>query len=351
MKKINRITACLLSIAMVMSLAACGGMPTGWKDQSSGQPAESSVSAKPDGAVPPSDTDPVSEAEDAAETATISADELTSEMDTSSSMWELAQRIFPDLILYKSSSGKFTYTPINKDLPLCEYDWTNLTRLSTKHKEFEYVENGETKSVKGIDVSSYQGEIDWEKVAADGVKFAFIRLGYRGYESGKLVLDKEFEKNVTGAIKSGVAVGIYFVTQAISEEEAVEEADFVMETIRPYNITWPIVLDIEEAGSGGSNVRTIGLTAPERTDYVIAFCERVKEKGYTPMLYCAIRWFVEELELDRLTDYEKWFAQYFNRPYYPYEFNVWQYTNQGSVSGIKGNVDLNISMKDFGAKH
>ena len=347
MKNINRAIACLLSIIMIMTLAACGGVPTGWQQQ---EQNTADLSAKPESAdLPePALADPE---EDMAETATINVEELTEEMDTSSSMWELAQRIFPDFILYKTSLGQFTYTPVNKDLPLCEYDWTNLVRLAKNHKEFEYVENGETKSIKGIDVSHYQGDIDWEKVAADGVKYAFIRLGYRGYESGKLVMDQDFETNVTGALKSGVAVGVYFVTQAVSEEEALEEAEFVMDAIAPYNITWPVVLDIEEAGNGSSKVRTNGLSAAERTDYVIAFCERIKEKGYTPMLYCAIRWFVEELELDRLTDYEKWFAQYFNRPYYPYEFHVWQYTNQGSVNGIKGNVDLDLSMKDFGARN
>jgi len=347
--KITRILSLLLSVCILLSLAACGGMPTAWQQQnvSSGN---GGVSAKPDSAAAPQENAELTELEDEYETATISVDELTAEMDTSSSMWELAQRIFPDVILYKSSSGQFTYKPIDRNLPLCEYDWTKLVRLAKNHKEFEYIDNGETKSIKGIDVSRYQGDIDWDKVAADGVKFAFIRLGYRGYESGKLTMDSDFEKNVSGAIKSGIAVGVYFVTQAISEEEAVEEADYVLNAIAPYNVTWPIVLDIEEAGSGASNVRTINLTASERTDYVIAFCERIKEKGHTPMLYCAIRWFVEELELNRLADYEKWFAQYFNRPYYPYEFHVWQYTNQGAVDGIKGNVDLDISMKDFGAK-
>ena len=351
MKKTKTILALALCAVMTMSLAACGGMPTGWQ-QSTPQPSgNADFSGKPEGgsqeAVP---ADTLGTEEDLSETTTISIDELVEETNTSSGMWELAQRIFPDVILYKSSMGQFTYVPINKKLPLCEYDWTKLVRLVKGHKELEYVDNGETLSLKGIDVSRYQGEIDWEKVAADGVKFAFIRLGYRGYETGKLTLDSDFEKNVSGAIKNGVAVGVYFVTQAISEEEGIEEADFVLQNIAPYNITWPIVLDIEEAGGGGSNVRTSQLTAAERTDYTIAFCERIKEKGYTPMLYCAIRWFVEELELERLTDYEKWFAQYFNRPYYPYEFHVWQYTNQGAVDGIKGNVDLNISMKDFGKK-
>lgn len=344
MKKIQKLTAVFLSAVMLMTFAACGADP----ERSSAEPSNSpGFIAKPDGLDAESAEN---DDEDEAATVSISVDQLISDANTSSSMWELAQRIFSDKIIYKSSSGQYTYAHIDRNLPLCEYDWTNIVQLDKPHREVEYMTEGDTVSIKGIDVSRYQGEIDWEKVAADGVKFAFIRLGYRGYETGKLVLDSSFEANVTGAVKNGVAVGVYFVTQAVSEEEGREEADFVIENIAPYNITWPVVLDIEDAGDGGSGVRTSQLSAEERTDYVIAFCERIKEKGYTPMLYCAIRWFVEMLELERLTDYDKWFAQYFNRPYYPYEFHVWQYTNKGAVDGISGNVDLNISMKDYGKK-
>lgn len=278
--------------------------------------------------------------------AAVSREELIRSLNESSSMWELAQRIFNNAIIYRSKSGQYTSAPIDKELPLCEYDWSNLQRLLKSHREFEYVEDGKVKSIKGIDVSRYQGDINWEKVASDGVRFVFVRLGYRGYETGKLTMDSKFEDNIKGALKNGIAVGVYFVTQAVSEEEGREEAEFVLEAIAPYKVTWPIVLDIEEAGG---KARTDGLSASERTDFVIAFCDRVRESGYTPMLYCAVRWFIEELELERLTDCEKWFAQYFNRPYYPYEFHVWQYTNKGSVAGISGNVDLNISMKDYGA--
>ncbi len=266
---------------------------------------------------------------------------------SSSAVWEFIQRFFTNTIVYKDKLGNFVYAPVDNSLPKSNYNFDNLVNINpTGTKELEYVENGVTTSIKGIDVSQYQADIDWEKVAADGVKFVMIRAGYRGYGTGKLVQDTKFEDNIQGALKNNVAVGIYFVTQAVSEEEAVEEADFVLEMIKPYRVTWPIVLDIEEAGGGTG--RTAGLTADERTTYTLAFCDRIKEFGYVPMLYCNIRWFMEELDLSRLTLVDKWFAQYFNRPFFPYEFTMWQYSSTGKVDGIKGNVDLNLSFRDYG---
>ena len=262
------------------------------------------------------------------------------------SAWELLQDLLPNLIVYRGAGGVFQYASIDRSLPQSDYDWTNLVEVNESPREVEYVVDGETVSIRGIDVSTYQGEIEWDKVAASGVKFVFIRLGYRGYESGLLVRDDRFEANIQGALQNGIAVGVYFVTQAVSVEEAVEEAQFVMENIRPYNVTWPIVLDIEDAAS--TTARTAELTQQQRTDHAIAFCETVKEGGYRPMLYCNIRWFIEKLDITRITEYDKWFAQYFRKPFFPYAFQVWQYSSTGSIEGIKGNVDYNISFVDYG---
>ena len=322
----NRLAAlAALLLALSLLLSACG-------TESSGQDAQ----AKP-GSAPEEAEEPYVK---------IKLSDLKKYLDSSSSMMELAQRFFTDTIVYRGADGKYKFEPVNDSLPLSNYDWDGLRKGDGK--ELIYEEGGQTASIKGIDVSRYQGDIDWEKVAADGVKFVFVRLGYRGYSEGALIADEKFEEYVKGAASNGIGVGIYFVTQAISEEEAVEEAEFVLDAIRPYNITWPVVLDIEEAAS--PTARTVGLGASERTDYTIAFCEKIREAGYTPMLYCNIRWYLEELELERLTAYDKWFAQYFNRPFFPYEFSVWQYTNTGSVDGIKGNVDMNMSMKDYSRK-
>ncbi len=292
--------------------------------------------------------DQTSQAAEETEYISIPVSEFKRYADDSSSLWEFVQRFFSDVIVYKDALGSYQYEPINRDLPQSDYDFDNLVNVKPGSKELEYQVDGRTVSIKGIDVSKYQGDIDWAKVAADGVKFAFIRLGYRGYGSGNMVLDEKFEENIRGASENGIQVGVYFVTQAITAEEGAEEAAFVLENIAPYRVTWPIVLDMEE--TSGSDPRTGSMTPTERTDACIAFCEKIKEAGHTPMLYSHVRWFIEELELERLTDYDKWFAQYFNRPFFPYAFQVWQYTSTGKVDGIKGNVDLNISFKDYSQK-
>lgn len=322
MKKFVSIILCIALLASL--LAGC--------TQQSGQ---TEPSAKPDTVLTPQD-----------EIVSYTVGEIQEFGRNDASVWELLQDLLPNLIVYRGAGGVFQYASIDRSLPQSDYDWSNLVEVSETPREVEYAVDGETVSIKGIDVSTYQGDIDWEKVAASGVKFVFIRLGYRGYESGLLVKDDRFEDNIRGALQNGIAVGVYFVTQAISVEEAVEEAQFVMENIRPYNVTWPIVLDIEDAAS--ATARTAELSQQARTDHAIAFCETVKESGYTPMLYCNIRWFIEKLDITRITDYDKWFAQYFRKPFFPYAFQVWQYSSTGRIDGIEGNVDYNISFVDYG---
>ena len=322
MKRFVTIIRCIARLASL--LAGC--------TQQSGQ---AEPSAKPDTVLTPQD-----------EIVSYTVGEIQEFGRNDASVWELLQDLLPNLIVYRSAGGVFQYASIDRSLPQSDYDWSNLVEVSETPREVEYAVDGETVSIKGIDVSTYQGDIDWEKVAASGVKFVFIRLGYRGYESGLLVKDDRFEDNIRGALQNGIAVGVYFVTQAISVEEAVEEAQFVMENIRPYNVTWPIVLDIEDAAS--ATARTAELSQQARTDHAIAFCETVKESGYTPMLYCNIRWFIEKLDITRITDYDKWFAQYFRKPFFPYAFQVWQYSSTGRIDGIEGNVDYNISFVDYG---
>ena len=297
------------------------------------------------GDTPQTEPEPSATPEDDTEYVTVTLDEFKTYADTSTNMWEFIQRFFKDVIVYKTEAGKFAYEPIDRSLPQSDYDWSKLKEVGLESREVEYVENGETVSIKGIDVSRYQGDIDWEKVATCGVKFAFIRLGYRGYSTGNIVVDEKFEYNIKEALRNGIEVGVYFVTQATSVEEGIEEAEFVLDTIKPYKVSWPIVLDIEDAGS--DNARTVLLTRDERTTYACAFCDRIKDAGKVPMVYTNIRWFIEKLDISRLAAYNKWFAQYFNRPFFPYEFQIWQYTSSGKIDGIEGSVDLNISFVDY----
>ncbi len=211
--------------------------------------------------------------------------------------------------------------------------------------EMEYVENGVVVSHKGIDVSKYQGKIDWEKVKADGVEYAFVRLGLRGYGSGKIVMDEYYEENMREASAAGVETGVYFFTQAIAVEEAVEEANYVIENMADYDVTYPVVFDVEMIV--GDDGRANELSQELRTEICIAFCDTIKAAGYTPMIYGNIRCFTQMLDMPRLEAYEKWYAFYDDYMYMPYEVSVWQYSEKGSVNGIKGDVDMNISYKTW----
>ena len=349
-KFIKTLSALALTLLLSAGLAACAvfqpkeAAVSDDPGAATEPPASSTVSAKPGADIGLSDPESEAVLPDPS-SRTVTIEQVIEYANNSKYLMEFAQRFFDDYIIYTDSSGRFTYVPVDKTMPLSDYNWDNLVKVPDTANELAYIENGAEAAIKGIDVSTYQNKIDWEKVAADGVKFAIIRLGYRGYSSGKLVTDDRFEENIKGAIKAGVNVGVYFVTQAVSVEEAEAEAAYVLEAIAPYKISFPVVLDIEDAAS--SSARTNLLTASERTDYTIAFCEEVKKKGYTPMLYCNIRWFMEKLELSRLTEYDKWFAQYFNRPFFPYEFQIWQYTNKGRVNGIEGDVDLNLCFSGY----
>lgn len=257
---------------------------------------------------------------------------------------EFLQGFFDDAILYKDKSG-IVYAPIDPKLPKNSYDWSNLVWTNGR---VDYVENGVSKALAGIDVSKYQGEIDWDKVKADGIDFAFIRYGSRGWGTGKLVEDELFHKNMQNARRAGVEVGVYFYTQAVSAEEAVEEANAVVQALQGYKVSFPVVLDTEEVHEGDS--RTNELSSEEMTAAALAFCDTVAAAGYRPMIYAGTKWFVSRLELERLTKYDLWLAQYYKTPFFPYDFQIWQYTGSGKVDGIQGDVDLNLCFVNYAPK-
>lgn len=247
-----------------------------------------------------------------------------------------------DELLVATDEG-IVFVPVLDSIAKHSLDLDNLQVLDSG--EFQYVEDGEVVSHKGIDVSKYQQNIDWEQVAADGVEFAFIRVGIRGYGSGALVEDDYFEDNVEQALEQGIAVGVYFYSQAITVEEAEEEADFVLEAIEGMDITYPVVLDVEKVGE--DDARADSLTQEERTAICIAFCERIAEAGYTPMIYGNTETFTLLLDLERIADYDRWIAYYDEALCFPYEFSIWQYTHYGTVAGIGDSADLNISFKEW----
>ena len=242
-----------------------------------------------------------------------------------------------------ADAGEYYFFPISDELKHNTYDPEQFV-LDEDHI-MNYYENGEKISHKGIDVSRYQGSIDWEKVARDDVEYAFIRLGIRGYTEGAIQEDETFEDNIVGARRNNIDVGVYFFTQATSVQEAEEEAQYVLDMIEPYRVDYPVVIDVETVTN--ANARTSDLTKEERTQYCIAFCEIIKNAGYTPMIYGNLKTFMLMLDIEQLEDYDKWFAYYDDHFYFPYDFKVWQYTDAGKVNGIGKDVDLNISFEDL----
>ena len=198
-------------------------------------------------------------------------------------------------------------------------------------------------SLVGINVNYKNGEIDWTQVAENGVDFAMIRLGYRGYGTGRIVTDTYFETNLKGALENDIEVGVYFFSQAINEEEAMEEAQYCMDLLQDYDITYPIVFDWEPYDSS-LNPRTDGLSDEMLTKCAVAFCQAVEDGGYESMVYSNLTYFYLHYDLTQLVDFPLWLAQYNETPTFYYHFSMWQYSSTGTVPGIEGNVDLNIQL-------
>ena len=190
----------------------------------------------------------------------------------------------------------------------------------------------------GIDVSKWNGTIDWNAVKNSGVSYVIIRVGYRGSSQGALIEDPKFKTNIKGATAAGIKVGVYFFTQAVDEVEAVQEASMVLDRISGYKISYPVFLDVE--GSGG---RGDAIDSATRTAVCKAFCNTIKNAGYTPGIYANKTWLSSKMDAGALSGYKIWLAQYAKTPTYTGRYDLWQYRSNGKVSGISGNVDLNLS--------
>lgn len=229
---------------------------------------------------------------------------------------------------------------ISSNVPRHNYD---LERFITDENGYMEYNTDENSSVLGMDLSKYQGDIDWETVANESdIEFVMLRLGYRGYSEGGLVIDDSYVRNSTGASECGFNIGVYFFTQAINYEEGVEEAQFVLENLGDVNITYPIVIDTEQMET---DARANEISNADRTAAIVGFCETIKAAGYRPMIYANRNWYAANLDMDQLGDYDLWLAHYANVPDFPYLFRMWQYTPSGSVPGVTGDVDLDIFIR------
>lgn len=199
----------------------------------------------------------------------------------------------------------------------------------------------------GIDVSKYNGDINWDKVKKDGVDFAIVRVGYRGYgKSGTLCTDPNYQANIKGALAAGIKVGVYYFTEALTTDEAREEAEFCISKINDYNITLPVAIDYEYPTDGKNPIGRMynaKLTKAEATANVKAFCAAVKKAGYTPLVYA------NKSDLSSLINgktignsYKVWLANYTTKTTYTNSYEYWQYTSSGKVNGITGKVDCNF---------
>lgn len=195
-------------------------------------------------------------------------------------------------------------------------------------------------SVLGIDVSSFQGNIDWEKVKNAGIDFVIIRAAGRGYgKSGVLYSDDLAQQNYRGAKAAGLKVGAYIFSQAITVEEAREEAEYLLQLTQDWELDMPLVFDWE---CEGENYRTYGLDPRTLTDCIQAFCRRVEEDGHTAMIYFNPSFHNTKFYIEELTGYQFWLAMYSDQMSYPYHIDMWQYTKTGRVPGISGDVDINL---------
>ena len=279
------------------------------------------------------------------ERVTLGLDSLLTFFDEVGAGNELAQRLFSDRLLYRSEdTNRYMAAPIRSDIPHNEYDWQY---LDTTDGRWSYNDGNGTQSVLGIDVSEHQGTIDWAAVAADGIDFAMVRALYRGYgHAGSLNEDANVTANIEGALAAGLDVGVYVFSQATTVDEALEEANRVIEMVSGYEITYPIVFDLEKLA--GVDTRTDALTMEEVTACARAFCDRVTEAGYHPMVYANMCGAVEHFDLAELSDIDLWFAQYYSQPFFPYRMTMLQYSDTASVAGIEGNVDLDICFTPYG---
>lgn len=244
-----------------------------------------------------------------------------------------------------NDSGEEEWVPIDAGLEQNAYDLKSFVCQSDFMK---YYKDGKVISYLGVDISEKQGYVDFNKVKKAGIDFCMIRAGARGYGTGQLFLDDNFTDNMKRASDAGLEVGVYFYSQAITEEEVLEEVMLVLDTIKDYNVTYPVAFQMEYVENDTARVEQLSKTS--KTELAQIFLGTVQSSGYTPMLYGKKEWLLKKVDLTKLSDYDVWLSQNEMQPDYPYQFGVWQYTNHAVVDGISGSVNLNISLIDYSEK-
>lgn len=249
---------------------------------------------------------------------------------------------YEGMVEVESGFGTKMWVELYEDVPVSTFSPSDFRREGT----FISYTGGGPEALRGIDVSEHQKGIDWELVAAQGIDFAMIRAGYRGYSQGGLYEDEYFRQNISLAMDNGVEVGVYFFSQAVTPEEAVEEAEYLLELIGESGaaVTMPVAFDWENIDN--DDARTDELSGAVLTDCAVAFCERIKQAGYTPAVYAYRYLAYFRYDLPRLTDYQLWIGAIGDSPDFYYRHDIWQYSAEGQVRGIEGPVDLNLLFRE-----
>ena len=241
--------------------------------------------------------------------------------------------------------GKKTYYEILEDVPVNDYDLEN--DLLNENGMLSYKDN-KREAIKGVDLSKYNGTVDFNVLKDKDVKFVMLRLGSRGYGTGSISLDEKFVEYAQNAQLAGLQIGAYFYSQAVNEMEAIEEANYIVGAVSGFSVKYPIAIDIESVS--GDEARTDKLTSKERTAVVKTFCDTVKGYGYKPIIYATRDMLIAGLDLVELEDYDVWLADENVPTDYPYRFAMWQYNKKGKIDGISGDIDLNLCFINYEQK-
>lgn len=241
--------------------------------------------------------------------------------------------------LITNRDGSEEWVLISPYLRKNTYDFTN---MEDKAGLKRYMENGRKTSYVGVDISKHTGKINFPSLKAAGVDYVMIRLGSRGYSTGQITLDENFKENIEGAIEAQLDVGVYFYSQAISQDEAIQEVNFVVQNLEPYRgkVKYPVAFNMGFVSNDKSRIE--GLSREDKTMVTVNFLEGVKAAGYVPMVYGDKEWLLKEVDLTKLQDFDVWLSQEEEIPDYPYLYTMWQYDTDGVLNGIDGGADLNV---------
>lgn len=246
--------------------------------------------------------------------------------------------------MVKTSDGQEEWVLISPYLTKNTYDFKNLSESANLRK---YTDNGKKISRVGVDISKHNGQVNFKSIKAAGVDFVMLRLGARGYSTGQLSLDDNFVENMEAAIEAGLDIGVYFYSQAISQDEVIQEVNFVIQNLEPYraHITYPVAFDMENVAN--DKARIDGLSRDDKTTIAAAFLGGMQTAGYIPMVYGNKEWLIKNIDLAKLQDYDVWLSQEQDIPDYPYQFAMWQYTTTGVLNGVTGDASLNLCFVDY----